>query len=76
MDTDRIKRLGFYSISDFRDKASFIKSVYVLLSLDEKRFYKMYVYSNSFLFLAQRDKIWEYLNEPFGSPYYVSDGEL
>ena len=32
----------------------------------------MYVYSNLLLKEWQLDKIWEYLNEPFGSFYYVS----
>jgi hypothetical protein len=62
----------FYNFFDFYENAKRIKDGYARLSVDQKKIYKMYVYSNRLLkdFLA--DKIWEYLNEPFGSAYYVS----
>ena len=36
------------------------------------RVYRMYIYSNRLLKESLCDKIWEYLNEPLGSVYYVS----
>ena len=62
----------FYNFFDFYKNAERIKKQYVDLSVDKKRIYKMYVYSNRLLKEHLADKIWEYLNEPFGSAYYVS----
>ena len=57
----------FYNFND-----DYIKKQYVLLSTKEKIIYKMYVYSNCILTEKLANVIWEYLNEPFGSVYYVS----
>lgn len=62
----------FFNFSDFYENAERIKCEYVNLSDEKKRVYKMYVYSNRLLKEFLADKIWEYLNEPFGSAYYVS----
>lgn len=62
----------FNNFDDFYENAKYIKSRFDLLSLYEKRVYKMYVYSNSIIRYQTLDKMWEYLNEPMGSCYYVS----
>lgn len=64
--------MTFFNFQDFYVNAKRIKSLYVNLSVEEKRIYKMYVYSNRLLSDKKVDKVWEYLNEPFGSVYYVS----
>ena len=62
----------FNNFDDFYENAKYIKSRFDLMSLYEKRIYKMYVYSNPIIKIYILDKIWEYLNEPMGSCYYVS----
>lgn len=62
----------FNNFNDFYENAKYIKSRFDLMSLYEKRIYKMYVYSNPIIKIYILDKIWEYLNEPLGSCYYVS----
>lgn len=62
----------FNNFDDFYENAKYIKSRFDLLSLYEKRIYKMYVYSNPIIRYQTLDKMWEYLNEPMGSCYYVS----
>jgi len=57
------KRLVFYSILDFFPKRFDIKEVYDTLSLEDKKKYKMYVYSICFEREYIKDLIWEYLNE-------------
>lgn len=64
--------MKFYNLKDFCNKADYIKKRYGTLGLQEKVDYKMYVYSNCFMNGRIIDKIWEYLNEPLGSCYYVS----
>lgn len=62
----------FNNFKDFYEKARYIKDRFDLLPVREKRIYKMYVYSNSIIRNNVLDKMWEYLNEPLGSCYYVS----
>lgn len=62
----------FYNFFDFYENAERIKIEYVSLSVEQKKVYKLYVYSNRLLKEFLADKIWEYLNEPLGSAYYVS----
>lgn len=62
----------FYNFQDFYENAKRIKFKYDRLCTDDKRIYKMYIYSNRMLKEKIADKIWEYLNEPFGSFYYTS----
>lgn len=62
----------FYTFKDFYANAERIKEKYEKLSYYDKRIYKMYVYSNRSLSEKVANKVWEYLNEPFGSAYYVS----
>ena len=62
----------FYNFNDFYRHCDYIKKQYVLLSTYDKIVYKMYVYSNRILSEKLANIIWEYLNEPFGSVYYVN----
>lgn len=66
----------FYNFNDFFDNAKRIKKRFDTLSLIDKKVYKLYVYSNRDIKENILDKIWEYLNEPFGSCYYVSHNML
>ena len=56
------KNMMFYSFNDFFFKKNEIKEEYNLLSLREKRIYKLYVYSMSFENEFAKDLIWEFLN--------------
>lgn len=62
----------FNNFDDFYENAKYIKSRFDLLSRRDRQIYKMYVYSNSIIKIYVLDKMWEYLNEPMGSCYYVS----
>ena len=62
----------FYNFEDFYKNAIRIKCEYELLSIKDMRVYRMYIYSNRLLKESLCDKIWEYLNEPLGSVYYIS----
>ena len=64
--------MRFYTFDDFYSMAKRIKSHYEKLTLKEKCIYKMYFYSNRIIKEWLLDKMWEYLNEPIGSCYYVS----
>ena len=57
------KELVFYSILDFFPRRFEIKEVYDNLSIEDKKKYKMYVYSICFEREYVKDLIWEYLNE-------------
>lgn len=62
----------FYTFNEFYEQGVRIKSHFVNLNINDKLIYRMYVYSNRHIKDYLLDKIWEYLNEPFGSSYYVS----
>lgn len=64
--------MRFYTFNEFYDQGVRIKNHFINLSADDKLVYRMYVYSNRHIKDYLLDKIWEYLNEPFGSTYYVS----
>jgi hypothetical protein len=64
--------MRFYTFNEFYDQGVRIKNHFINLSIDDKLVYRMYVYSNRHIKDYLLDKIWEYLNEPFGSTYYVS----
>lgn len=57
------KELVFYSILDFMPRRDKIKEKYKSLSFDDKKIYKMYVYSICFEREYTKDLIWEYLND-------------
>lgn len=73
---EKVKGIGFYGVSDFCMNAEVIKKEYEDMVYEEKRMYKYYVYSNSFLTTKEKNIIWEYLNEPFGSVYYLTYEQL
>lgn len=63
MDDDLIEKdIQFYGFKDFFENKEYIKKRYDLLSLTERRIYKMYVYSTSFETEFAKDLIWEFLN--------------
>mgnify|MGYP001623637710 CR=1 FL=1 len=64
--------MRFYTFNEFYEQGVRIKSHFVNLNINDKLIYRMYVYSNRHIKDYLLDKIWEYLNEPFGSSYYVS----
>ena len=64
--------MRFYTFNEFYKQGVRIKNHFINLSVDDKLVYRMYVYSNRHIKDYLLDKIWEYLNEPFGSAYYVS----
>ena len=64
--------MRFYTFNEFYDQGVRIKNHFINLSIDDKLVYRMYVYSDRHIKDYLLDKIWEYLNEPFGSTYYVS----
>lgn len=68
--------MTFVNFKDFYKNAEYIKKQFEELSIDEKIIYKLYVYSNRLLREHVADKVWEYLNEPLGSIYYVSKQTL
>ena len=68
--------MRFNTFDDFYTRKDIIKKYFSKLSLDEKYIYKMYVYSNRLIKEDKLNKIWEFLNEPFGSFYYVSGDML
>lgn len=67
--------LKFDSMTEFYNKRTTIREKYQ--TMIKKREYKEYVYSKKSItpqYLL--DIIWEYLNEPKGSPYYVFEKNL
>lgn len=70
---DEMRFIGF---KDFYKRSRKIKSMYDKLSLEEKWIYKYYVYSNALVSQNRLDLIWEYLNEPENSEYFVSRKKL
>lgn len=64
--------MRFYTFNEFYEQGVRIKNHFVNLNINDKLIYRMYVYSNRHIKDYLLDKIWEYLNEPFGSGYYVS----
>lgn len=63
MDDDIIeKELQFYGFIDFFKNKDSIKARYEELTTNERRIYKMYVYSTCFETEFAKDLIWEFLN--------------
>ena len=57
------RELEFYGLLDFFKKRDFIKQEYQNMGKEEKRIYKMYVYSLGFENQEVKDMMWEYLND-------------
>ena len=70
---DEMRFIGF---KDFYKRSRKIKNLYSKMSLNEKWIYKYYVYSNRLISVDNLDLIWEYLNEPKNSEFYVSRKKL
>ena len=70
---DEMRFIGF---KDFYKRSRKIKNMYERLSLEDKWTYKYYVYSNALISQNRLDLIWEYLNEPENSEYFVSRKKL
>lgn len=68
-------KILFNKFKEFFERRNIIKNIYSILNDEFKRKYKNFLYSTR-LKDYFKDKIWEYLNEPFISPYYVYDYEL
>lgn len=66
------ENMKFYTFNDFYNRGKLIKSAYDRLSFNDKYVYKLYIYSNFLLKPYLQDRIWEFLNEPIGSCYYVT----
>ena len=69
-------RMLFNNFQEFYDNRFAIKDLYNNMSDYDKSMYKLYVYSNRIIKYSVLHKIWEYLNEPFGSIYYVTEEGL
>lgn len=68
--------LRFIGFKDFYKRSRKIKKIYDSLSLEDKWTYKYYVYSNALVSQNRLDLIWEYLNEPENSEYFISRKKL
>jgi hypothetical protein len=53
----------FYGLKGFFCKCKSIKEKYKEMNYEEKRIYKMYVYSTCFEDEQSKDLMWEYLND-------------
>ena len=57
------ERMWFFTYYDFCDNRIQIKRLFDNLTLQEKMFYKWYVYANIHMNDMFKNKIWDYLNE-------------
>ena len=69
------KKMYFENFNSFFEKRTLIRLNYNFLTKKQKIEYKKFVYSTK-LREEIKDKIWEYLNEPMVSPFYVFEKEL
>lgn len=56
------ERMWFFTYYDFCDHKEQIKTLFDFLSLNQKKFYKWYVYANIHMNESFKNKIWDYLN--------------
>ena len=64
-----IKR--FTNIKEFANEKTLNKTIYSNMSYKEKRKLKYYIYHSLKERNSQKDLIWEYLNEPIESDYFI-----
>lgn len=64
------KNMYFVSSREFYEKRDTIRAKYSLLSFAKKCIYKSYVYSRD-IYYANKNIIWEFLNEPDDSEYFI-----
>ena len=67
---------NFVSFRTFYKNRHYIREKYKTMSYYEKLHLKRYLYSIAIITTQHKDLIWEYLNEPIGSPYYVYNNQL
>ena len=72
---DILNEMKFNDFMEFIYKRKQMRVYYVLLTYNEKREYKKYIYNLTYKDCF-KDKIWEYLNEPKMSQYYVFDYQM
>lgn len=61
----------FNNIKEFADQKTINKLIYSSMTRCEKRELKNYIYYKLNDRLDKKDLIWEYLNEPIDSEYYI-----
>ena len=64
--------MEFDTFKEFYSKCNIIKYSFNRLSFESKYIYKLYVYSKRHEKEYKLDKIWEFLNEPVDSDFYVT----
>ncbi len=67
---------GFISYRTFYKNRHFIREKYKTMSYNQKLALKRYLYSITIITTQHKDLIWEYLNEPMTSEFYVSNNML
>lgn len=67
---------GFVSYRTFYKNRKYFREKYKTMTYREKLALKHYLYSITIITTMHKDLIWEYLNEPIGSEYYVSNSQL
>jgi hypothetical protein len=70
-----LKEMKFKDFMEFIKKRKQLRVYYILLTKEEKKQYKKYVYSFNYKDYI-KDLIWQYLNEPKNSIDYVLDSEI
>jgi len=68
--------MGFSTYNDFFKRRNNIKKQYMQMNCQEKRIYKMYLYSQRDMSTPKVDLIWEFLNESDTSIYCPSKEKL
>lgn len=66
----------FISYRTFYKNRHLIKDIYINSTTKQKQHIKRYLYSIAIIKPYHKDIIWEYLNEPIDSDYYVSNNTL
>lgn len=67
---------NFISYRTFYKNRHYMREKYKTMSYYQKLSLKRYLYSITIITTPHKDLIWEYLNEPLGSEYYVSNNRL
>lgn len=67
---------NFISYRTFYKNRHYMRERYKTMTYYEKLSLKRYLYSITIIKTQHKDLIWEYLNEPIGSEYYVSNNRL
>lgn len=66
----------FKTFRTFYKNRQIVRQIYEKLDMKSKLELKRYIYSNTLIIPYHKDLIWEYLNEPKGSPFYVFNNTL